>query len=556
MKTCVQCKTAFDFSDNDRHLLDKMTYVFAGESFEIPNPTLCPTCAFQRRLLFRYNGTYHRRPSALSGKSLITMHAPSRKVTVYSPEEWWSDAWDGRDYGRDFDFSRSFFEQLIELFEVVPQMALVQDGSSENCMFTNYGHGSKNCYMALAFKSEDCYYAETFYCKDVVDSFHATQCEKSYEVLDSQNCYNVKYVQNSQGCSDSMFLENCVSCKNCLGCKNLRNKEYYIFNKPYSKEEYEKKILEYQLDSYSGIRAFEKEFEAFKLALPNRYNREINSENSTGDLLVGAKDCHDCFDVINGAENCRDAAIFGLDGRDVMRSSFFGAELGYEIDGSLHAYHSAFIHHNRYCSECLYSMYIYSCENLFGCISLKNQKYCILNKQYSKEEYEVMVSKIIKHMQETGEWGQVFPIDFPAFAYNESEAKFHFPLSKEEAIAQGFLWLEIDQTVEAQKKIHASQLPERIEDTPDDILNWAIECEASGRLYKIIPQELRFYRAHQIPVPHFHPEVRYAERFAKRNPYRLWDRQCDKCNKAIRTSFSPDRPELVYCEACYLEEVY
>jgi len=31
-------------------------------------------------------------------------------------------------------------------------------------------------------------------------------------------------------------------------------------------------------------------------------------------------------------------------------------------------------------------------------------KYCILNKQYSKEEYEELVPKIIEHMQKTGEW--------------------------------------------------------------------------------------------------------------------------------------------------------
>jgi hypothetical protein len=40
-------------------------------------------------------------------------------------------------------------------------------------------------------------------------------------------------------------------------------------------------------------------------------------------------------------------------------------------------------------------------SHLFGCIGLRNQQYCILNKQYTKEEYEKTVALIIEHMQQT-----------------------------------------------------------------------------------------------------------------------------------------------------------
>jgi len=65
-----------------------------------------------------------------------------------------------------------------------------------------------------------------------------------------------------------------------------------------------------------------------------------------------------------------------------------------------------------YCSFCFNV-----CEHLFGCTGLKKKKYCILNKQYSEEEYYLMVDKIIAHMKVTGEWGQFFPIKMSSVAY-------------------------------------------------------------------------------------------------------------------------------------------
>ena len=33
-------------------------------------------------------------------------------------------------------------------------------------------------------------------------------------------------------------------------------------------------------------------------------------------------------------------------------------------------------------------------------------------------------------------------------------------------------------------------------------------------------------------------------------------RKCDKCSKDMKTTYAPKRPEIVYCEECYLNEVY
>ena len=104
--------------------------------------------------------------------------------------------------------------------------------------------------------------------------------------------------------------------------------------------------------------------------------------------------------------------------------------------------------------------------------------------------------------------------------------------------------------------IQVDALPDRTEDIQDDIITYAIACEATQKPFRVIIQELEFYRKYNLPLPHKHPDIRHAERLKLRNPSRLRDRTCAKCGTAIKTSYSPERPEIIYCEECYNKEVY
>ena len=155
------------------------------------------------------------------------------------------------------------------------------------------------------------------------------------------------------------------------------------------------------------------------------------------------------------------------------------------------------------------------------------------------------------------EWWEFFPMNISLFAYNETVAQEYFPLDKEQVLNKSLKWKDKDdQVLNVAKTIPAEKLPIDIKDIPDDILNWAIKCEISKRPFKLIPQELKFYREHNIPVPHLHPDERHKARMKLRNPRKLYDRQCMKCNKEIQTTYAPERSETVYCEECYLKEVY
>ncbi|HRI36281.1 MAG TPA: hypothetical protein PK765_04380 [bacterium] len=67
---------------------------------------------------------------------------------------------------------------------------------------------------------------------------------------------------------------------------------------------------------------------------------------------------------------------------------------------------------------------------------MNDKSYCILNKQYTEEEYNTLVPKIIAHMRETGEWGEFFSPNLSPFGYNETVAMEYFPLTKEQALSQ------------------------------------------------------------------------------------------------------------------------
>jgi hypothetical protein len=185
---------------------------------------------------------------------------------------------------------------------------------------------------------------------------------------------------------------------------------------------------------------------------------------------------------------------------------------------------------------------------------MRHKKFCILNKQYTENEYHSLRSQIITKMIADKEYGEFFPMQHCASGYNESTAQWWYPKTRIEAMTNGWPWEDSLPRTEGKETL--DKLPDRIEDVSDDIVEKVLRCEKCARNYKIITQELTFYRSRSIPVPRRCFDCRRMDRFNLRNPRHLWHRQCAKCGKGMETSYSPERPEKVYCEECYLKEVY
>ena len=106
--------------------------------------------------MWRNDRSFHRRKCSLSGESFISMYSEDTSFPVYKPSEWWSDKWNPLDYGQEFDFSRSFFDQWHELMNKVPRLG-IDIVNCENCDFCNYCGDEKNCYLDIAGEgNEDC----------------------------------------------------------------------------------------------------------------------------------------------------------------------------------------------------------------------------------------------------------------------------------------------------------------------------------------------------------------------------------------------------------------
>ncbi|MCX6807479.1 MAG: hypothetical protein NTZ80_01565 [Patescibacteria group bacterium] len=563
MKTCPKCQSQFEITPEDLLFYDKVSPIFNGKKFQIPSPTLCQECRAQRKYAFRNERKIYKRKCDLTGANIVSLYSPDKPHTVYRDEDWWSDSWDVMSYGRDFDFNKSFFEQFKELILQVPRRGMQQDGTNENCEYTTYGRTNKNCYLAFGcINAEDAYHcSNSFFIKNSIDCLWIMESELMYECVDCKKCYNLVFSQDCHDCQDSYLLDDCRTCHHCIACKNLRNKKYHIYNKPVSQEEFAKyrnKLIHGEL--YSEL----KKFDSWKLQLPFLYARLGNSENSSGEYMENAKNCDHCFDMFLGAEDCKYCCGCGGQCKDTMDcvNTGMGSETVYEAHASTGLYHSAF---NNFCRTGNYAYYcenIGACDQCFGCVGLNHKKYCILNKQYSKEAYEQLVSQIIEHMIKSKEWGEFFHPSISPFGYNETIAQDFLPVAKERALQLGFNWSDYEAQFPKAEKIIKDEDMKNMDQKSlafnDDILNYAIECEITKKPFRIIKQELDFYRKMELLLPHLHPDIRHQRRLARRSPRRLYHRTCGKqgCNIKFDTAYSPSRPEIVYCEKCYLETVY
>ena len=213
--------------------------------------------------------------------------------------------------------------------------------------------------------------------------------------------------------------------------------------------------------------------------------------------------------------------------------------------------------------ETHYTYMCYSSKFLFGCVGVRDHDYVILNKKYTKIEYEKLLPKIIEHINKMPyvdkqgrvyKYGEFFPIELSPYAFNETIASNFFTLSEAEAESNGFRWRK----PEARKHdttMRAEDLPDHIKDASDSILSEAIKCSKCERGFRIIPMELKFLRERNLPLPRECPFCRIESKFNQwvKN-LRQIPRICDKCGANFETKYTKDEAPVVYCKKCYQQE--
>ncbi len=586
LRVCQSCKQSFEITPEDLEFYSKI---------KVPAPTFCADCRLGRRMSFRNEFTFYKRSCDLCKKSIISTYRPSVACPVYCVHCWYSDAWTAEDYGMQVDFNQPFLSQVKTLMQKVPHIGTFQMNCVESD-YTNYAFDSKRGYLVTGYvESESCSYGNIIWqSKDSLNCFYLVKSELCYECVSVSQCYRVSFGEDCVACNNSFFLYNCRNCSNCIGCINLVGKEYWMFNKPVSKETYQEFMSKLEPLTVTKIEELRNQFLHLKKNTIHRYANLVNTLNTTGNNVRNSKNTKSAF-YANDLENSGYLFIASKikEGFDVTNTP--GLEMGYECVSAVGLYNGLFSslsggsEYVQYCELCP------NAKNAFGCIGMRKAEYCILNKRYTKEEYEGLKTEIIEHMVKVPyvdrgnrvyQYGEFFPIELSLFPYNDSQANDYFPLSREEAMLKNFPYEEREIKAYTTTK-SGSALPESINEVDESICKEIISCMECRKAYRIISSELEFYKKIGIPLPRKCPSCRHAFRTKKRNPPHLFHRECGcrgsasallepqksepekgifqnrqghihgggPCKKQFETTYAPERSEIIYCEPCYQSEV-
>ena len=554
-KHCSECHQPFTIDEVDVAFYEKISPLFGEERFSIPTPNSCPACRLQRRLSYRNQIYVYSQLSALSAKPIFSMFAKTVPFPVIENDLWWGDSWDALQYGRDFNPQRSLFEQLCALRDLVPHYAL-SAFQLENSDYCNNAGRLRNCYLVFnSTDAQDCSYCEnTFSSVDCIDCTRCPESQLCYTCVECPRCYNLQDSEFCEDCVDSYFLSNCRSCRNCFGCVNLRHQEYCIDNQRYSAAQYAEQISRLALNSSRQRTLLRQKlrYQAERQPVPHLVQRL--TENVRGNFLFECRNIRDSY-FVRKAENLR--YCFNLDAgvKDSYDYSFFGrqCELLYQcVDCGLDSYALLFCFGCwQSCSNLLYCVRCTGCEHCFACVGLKKKRYCILNRQYTREEYERLAGVIIKQMQHTGEWGEYFPASFSPIPYNHSIAQRYFPLTKEAVEQRGLVWLEHDCS-DVAGALDPSQIPDIL---PTSDASLVLKSELSGRPFRVTSREMATYRRFGAPLPRRTYDERMEERAVRLGGIHLYPRNSAHSGKEMLTTYSPTSTQVVWEQGEYESQV-
>ena len=509
-RVCQNCKENFTIESEDFQFYKKI---------EVPPPLWCPHCRFIRKLTFINERSLYKRICENCNASTISMYHPDTSIPVWCVKCHISDAWDARDYGQEYDFSRPFFEQFKELRYSTPHRALDQnERNGAGCDYANYCFTSKNIYLSFEiFGSENVKYSRHVYKhnKNCLDSLIIKANDRGYELVQASQNYNSSFLVESDQCIESHFLYDCSNCVNCCLSSNIRNKSYVFRNKQLTKEEYNSAITKLQLGTYSGQLDAKNEFVKIAQNAIHKYASIKNSVNIEGDFIENSKNIHHSYGLV-GAENSKNIFVAMNRVQDSQDLIFIGnLEECYEATNAGRGGNRIIFSFScgGGCKNIFYCDSCRGCSDCFGCVGLLKKQYCIFNKQYKKEEYFELIEKIKKHMN------------------------------------------KMPYVDKAGRKYPFGECPNK----------GKIETQCT-LVYKIIPDELSFYRQMNLPIPRHCPNCRYHDRLKWKNPFRFYERECmcelpnhnhqEKCSNEFETMYAPDRPEKIYCKECYQKEVY
>ena len=419
------------------------------------------------------------------------------------------------DHGLDYDFGISFFDNFQSLLRNVPFSALYNYSGAENSNFAFSVLNSKNCYLSFTVISDCENIAYSFavkeWCTNVFNSIqvsnHSENIYESNSIIKSYQIFYSKFVENS---SDIWFSSNMLWCRECIFSDGLENQSYCIENVPYSEEEY-----------------FQKKKEILKdVSKHTSWYRQVNGigknlwsvDIQNGNFVLRSEDVKDgmyCFNLkhakntfVVGSPKLNEYMYDAFEAWAHGNSHFYWALNAWVSSENLYNSEGIVTGYNIF-----YSRFLENCNYCLWCIWLRNQEYCILNKQYTKEDWFATVDRIFSRMEEDNLLGDFFPWYVNPFYFNDTIGDIVGDFDKHEIEEAGYLWRDEKIRVDIPEWsdiISTEELKDNQWYSADwswrinpEVLKKVIE-DNNGNYYRIVQMEYDFLVKHNLPLPEIH----------------------------------------------------
>lgn len=421
---------------------------------------------------------------------------------------------------KEYKKDASFFDQFGELLRITPLPYMIHHGVGDNIEYSDNCVDAKNAYLStgVLYGAEDTFYSLwSIASRQIYNSFWVnTQSEIVHFWKGISQSFKVFYSSFISGSSDIWFSSNLIWCQECILCDGLTNVGYHIKNIPYEKEEYFKKKQEMLEQKQLFGKLYETVFHTWKsyddYHCSGNYIRQSeniengvfveNAKNGKNVVFAGwwkpIEEFYDCF------------SAGGL-----WKSDYYAAS---QSGGGEHVYCSVGI---IFSSAIFYSYYLEGCSFCLGCVWLRNKSYCILNTQYTKDEWLRLVDQIFSQMHSQWTLWDFFPGEINPFYYNDTAASFLGNRSRQDVLDKWYLWRDSGITIEAPAGANIISVDDisRYESYQDGI--WKIDrdiCkkviqDSQGNAFVIISQECSFYEKYGLPLPRIHWRQRIFDHF-------------------------------------------
>jgi len=497
---------------------------------------------------------------AITNAPLLSVVHPATKLKVITDEEYAVS--DFSTINKDYDKTINFLRQFRELQLQIPLAPTRNYIKPENSLvFSSYG--DQNSYFVGASRSKESFFGSaSFDIENSAEFFVSSKVTSSFNIVHSQRIHNCRYVRECFDCLNSSFLFDCRNCEFCFGAINQRNKKYVFFNQQLTQEAYEIEIAKIDLSSREIIEQINKRFAELALSQgiwPENFNE--GCQNCLGEYLRDCKDNRFCYQMVQSNNNYY-SAFSSLPTENSAFTGGSGLQNCYSCCPCGKSNDCKFVGWGSQCHACEYCLNCEDCEYCFGCVGLKRKNFCILNRQYTEEEYWSLVDSIKCQMLQTGEYGEYFPASFSQSYFPESGAAFFclanneigekikaniFDPTQDGAIGQ--------QLSSATKVKQPNEIPDKIGDLKaEDWVGVAIDDPVFKRRFAFLKPEIDFYKQEGIAPPTTHFISRVRKLFLSANSWSFETSECSKCQKNIFVAKNKTySTRKIYCQACYLK---